>query len=600
MIYRDSIKNVPSRPGVYIFKGQSGDPVYIGKAKDLKKRVTSYLNKRKNAGHRLSLLVRNTFSIDHVITTTEKEALILEGTLIKKYRPKYNVILKDDANYPFLKLETDTKYPRLMIVRKLKNDGASYFGPYTSVASVRSTLRLMGSIFPLRKCSTRKIPKRSRPCLNYQLGRCLGPCCLNVSVDDYQEMLDQVRLFLEGRSRELISYLKNVMRVASNELNFEKAARVRDQIKAVESTLERQKMISATRKDRDVIGLAHYGNETRIVVLQVRNGYMVGSIGYTFSNKGETEIEILESFLKQYYPRRECIPSEIILSSDIKDKGLISEWLTESAGKSVSVNVPYRGDRKRLVDMAAENAESSLLKKYEKTSPEIIREIKQLLNLNREPVHIEGIDISNAGGDLAVGAIVSFFRGECRKSGYRNFRIKGVQGIDDYAMMAETVKRRLKKDKPPDLFLIDGGKGHLSVVLNTINSLKLSDPPDVISIAKAHKKGGDAGDKLYIPGRKTSLTLARGHPVLNFFMRLRDETHRRAIGYYRKRARKRLISSELDRIPGVGKKREQALLEYFGDVKSISCAHINKLLGVPGINRWVAMNILDYFKKRPP
>ncbi len=600
MLSGHTTKKVPREPAVYLIKDRTGKVLYIGKAKNLNKRIHSYFSKGKDYPYKLSLILTNADTIEHIITATEKEALILEGNLIKRYRPRYNVILKDDANYPLLKLDINNRYPRLTIVRRMKNDGDLYFGPFTSASAVRSTLRLIGPVFPLRKCKTKGTPKRSRPCLNYQLGRCLGPCCLDVRVEDYQEIVDQVKLFLEGRSKELISQLREIMQKASRELDFEKAARVRDQIRAVEKTVERQTVVSTEMKDQDVIGLSRSGKEAGIVILFVRSGYMVGSRNYSIHCEWQNASEPLEAFLKQYYRDKGFVPSEIILSDAIDDKRLISEWLTGMAGKKVSISAPSRGDKKKLVNMAVVNAENILLERQKSDQSAILEEAKSILHLGRKPAHIEGIDISNLKGDLAVASLVTFVEGVPQKSDYRNYRIKEVEGIDDYAMIAEVTKRRLKKGQPPDLFVIDGGKGHLSVALKTIDALGLENPPDVISIAKADQGEPGAVDKIYLPKRKNPLILARNHPVLSLLMRLRDETHRRAVSYYRKRSRKKLTGSELDRIPGVGPKRKKALLKYLGDLQSIARAEIEDLNGVPGINQAVAKNIFAYFHRKSP
>ncbi len=319
MLCSEAIKNIPQVPGVYLFKDRSGKIIYIGKAKNLNKRIHSYFSKGRDHPYKLSLILMNADTLEHIITATEKEALILEGNLIKKYRPRYNVIFKDDANYPLLKLDINNRYPRLSLVRRVKNDGALYFGPFTPASAVRSTLRLIGPIFPLRKCKTKEAPKRSRPCLNYQLGRCLAPCCVDVSIEDYQEIVDQVKLFLEGRNKELISQLKEIMHKASRELDFEKAARVRDQIRAVEKTVERQTVVSTEMKDQDIIGLSRSGKKAGIVILFVRSGYMVGSRNYSIHCEWEDASEPLEAFLKQYYRDKGFVPPEIILSDAIDD-----------------------------------------------------------------------------------------------------------------------------------------------------------------------------------------------------------------------------------------------------------------------------------------
>jgi len=595
MLSSNTLKNIPQGSGVYLFKDKLGKIVYIGKAKNLHKRINSYFSKARNQPYKLSLLLKTAHRIDHIETVTEKEALILEGNLIKKYRPKYNVTLKDDANYPLLKLDITTEYPRLTIVRRMKNDGAVYFGPFTSASAVRSTLRLIGPIFPLRKCTTKGIPKRSRPCLNYQLGRCLAPCCLNVRVEDYQEIVDQVKLFLEGRSKELISKLRKIMRNAAKELNFEKSARIRDQIKAIEKTVERQTIVSTRMKDQDIIGLSYLDNEAGIVMLLVRSGYMVGSKNYVIHYKWENPGEILEAFLKQYYRDKKFIPPDIILSESINDTQLLSSWLTERAGKKISISSPTRGDKKKLVNIAIKNAKNILQKRQKSDQSAILEQAKIICNLKRRPNHIEGIDISNLKGAHAVASLVTFIEGLPKKSAYRNYKIKEVMGIDDYSMIAEVVKRRLKKGTPPDLLVIDGGKGHLSVVMKTIGDLDLAIPPDALSIAKADKeKPGDI-DKIFLSNRKNPLILSRNHPVLSLFMRIRDETHRRAISYHRKIRKKQLIGSELEMIPGIGEKRKKVLLKNLGDIQSVSKANIADLKRIPGISHVLAKNIVEYF-----
>ncbi len=599
MLSSDAVKELPQRPGVYLFKDRSGKIIYIGKAKNLQKRISSYFSHTSSQYGKLSHIIRNAREFDHIITGTETEALILEGNLIKRHRPRYNVKIKDDANYPFVKLDINSAYPRLAIVRRMRNDGALYFGPFPSVSEVRSTLRLIGPIFPLRKCTSKEIPTRSRPCLNHQLGRCLGPCCLDVSTESYREIVDQVRLFLEGRNKELISKLKKVMQEASRELNFEKAAKLRDQIRAIEKTVEKQTVVSSKRRDQDIIGISHSGGEAEAVILLVRGGYMVGTRSFSIREAWESTSEILESFLKQYYRDRQFIPPEIVLSDAIEDAELIAEWLTVVAGKKVSISVPSKGDKRRLAAMAAVNAENILLRRQKPDQAAILEEAKSLLHLRAKPVHIEAIDVSNLGGDLAVASIVAFADGEPQKSGYRNYQIREVEGIDDYAMIAEGIRRRLRKDKPPDLLVVDGGKGHLAVALKTVGALGLEDPPEVIAIAKGDRGKQGARDRIYLPDRKNPLNLSRNHPVLSLFARIRDETHRRAISYYRKRRKKKLTTSGLDGIPGIGQKRKKILLKHFGDLRSIAKAEYDELADTPGIPQPIAREIFSYFHPEP-
>jgi excinuclease ABC subunit C len=600
MLTADIIDTIPQRPGVYLFKDKSGKALYIGKAKELKKRLSSYFGTGRDQSYKSWLILKHAHSLDHIITATEKEAFILEGNLIKKHRPRYNVKIKDDSNYPLLKLDINNKYPRLNIVRRMKSDGALYYGPFPSASAVRSTLRLIGTLFPLRKCRTNEIPKRSRPCLNFQLGRCLAPCCEDVSPEEYQEIVDQAKLFLEGRNRELISRLRGIMRKASSELDFEKAARVRDQIRAVEKTVERQTVVSAGMKDQDVIGLYLSGREAVVVILMVRGGYMVGTKNFAIHCEFEDPQEALESFLKQYYRDRGSVPSEIILSNGIGDARLIAEWITGMAGRKVSLVVPTRGDKKKLVDMAMVNAEHIMGERQHADQQALLENAKSVLRLKKIPYHTEGVDISNLGGEHPVASVVSFRNGIPQRSGYRNYRIKQVQGIDDYAMIAETVIRRLKKDDPPDLLVIDGGKGHLTAAYRAVRALSLESSPDIVSIAKGARGEVGAADKVYIVNRKNPLMLSRSHPVLFFLMRVRDETHRRAIGYHRASREKGFLESELDGIRGVGPKRKRALLKYLGGMEAIAKARLEEIEQVPGIDQRTAGMIFHYLRGGSP
>jgi excinuclease ABC subunit C len=590
------IDSIPQKPGVYLFRDGSGRPLYIGKAKDLKKRLASYFGTGRDQTYKSWLILKHAHSLDHIITATEKEAFILEGNLIKKHRPRYNVKIKDDSHYPLLKLDINNTYPRLSIVRRMKSDGALYYGPFPSSSAVRSTLRLIGRLFPLRKCRTNEIPKRSRPCLNFQLGRCLAPCCRDVSPEEYQEIVDQVKLFLEGRNRELISRLREMMQKASSELDFENAAKLRDQISAVKKTVERQTVVSAGMKDQDVIGLYLSGREAVVVILMVRGGYMVGTRNFTIHCEWGDSQEVLESFLKQYYRDRGSVPSEIILSNGVGDARLIAEWITEMAGKKVNLLVPTRGNKKKLVDMAMVNAEHLMRERQQAEQQTVLENAKSVLRLKTIPYNTEGVDISNLGGDNPVASLVSFCNGIPQRSGYRNYKIKEIQGIDDYAMIAEAVTRRLKKDDPPDLLVIDGGKGHLSAAHRAIESLRLDSAPDVVSIAKATRGEAGARDKVYLVNRKNPVMLSRSHPVLFFLMRVRDETHRRAIGYHRARREKRFLESELDKIRGVGPKRKRALLKYLGGMQSIAKAPLEEIKQVPGIDQRTAETIFYHLR----
>ncbi len=588
---------LPEGPGVYLFRDRSDQIIYVGKAKDLKKRVLSYFKPSPELPHKTALMMKRAAGLDYIITSTENEAFILESSLIKRHMPRYNIVLRDDKQYPWLRLDIKESYPRLAIVRRPKKDGAVYFGPFSSANSVRSTVKVIDRIFRLRKCKGSRLPKRSRPCLNYQLGRCLGPCTSEIPEASYREIVDQVRLFLEGRNRELIKQLKKDMKNFSEEQDFENAARIRDQIRAVENTIERQDVVSARMEDQDVIGIAKEDGASQLVILFVRKGSLTGSRDYYFRDQGASPSEVMEAFLKQYYHREAFIPGNIIISEPVEELEPIADWLSEMAGRRVSIHHPLRGTKRRIVGLAVSNAQNLLTRSRESRDQDLMELTKSALRLKKTPKIIEGLDISNIQGDMAVGTVVSFVEGSPNKAGYRNYRIKGVDSIDDYGMMSELVSRRLSKEKPPDLFVVDGGKGHLLTVKKVVDELPGDEIPDVVAIAKADEGGPDRTDKVFIPGRKNPLSLKKDHPVLFLLMRIRDEAHRRAVTHHRKIRGKGLRRSRLDLVPGIGPKRKRLLLERFGDAESISRARPEELALIPGIGKSLARDISGFFQK---
>jgi excinuclease ABC subunit C len=582
--------HAPEGPGIYIFKDGSGRPIYVGKAKNLKKRILSYFKASGDMPHKTEIMMSRAKFLEFILTTTDKEAFILESNLIKKHLPRYNIILRDDKQYPWLRLDPNEPYPSLCIVRKARKDGARYFGPFSSALSVRSTVKLIDRIFHLRKCRDRVLPKRSRPCLNYQLERCLGPCATEVPSEKYKEIVDQVTLFLEGRSQDLIRALRKSMEAASENLDFERAAKIRDQIKAVERTVERQSVVSPKMEDQDVVGLARREARYQIVVLSIRKGRLSGSREYAFRNEEGSTSEVMEAFVKQYYPREAFIPKVVLLSDPTEDQAGIEGWISELAGKRVSLECPSRGEKARLIKMAVANADSLLKSRAE---PDLVSWTKEVLKLKKLPRTMEAIDISSISGDMAVGAVVSFVDGEPHRAGYRNYKIRTVEGIDDYGMMAELISRRLSTDPAPDLIVVDGGKGHLMAVKKVVDALHAGDPPDLAAIAKANQ--GEESDKVFVPGRKNPIPLRQDHPVLHLLMRIRDEVHRRAISYHRKLRKKDLTASALDRIPGIGPKKKQALLNYFISLDAVAGATVEELQKVPGIPPPLAERIADFF-----
>jgi excinuclease ABC subunit C len=590
--------SLPDAPGVYLFRDPSGRVIYVGKAKSLRKRVLSYLRPPTDLPHKTALMMKRASGLDYLLTNTEKEAFILEDNLVKKHIPRYNVVLRDDKRYPCLRLDINDPYPRLSIVRRIKKDGALYFGPFSSANAVRSTLKFIERVFPIRKCTGRGVPKRTRPCLNYEMDRCLAPCTHEISGSEYSEIVHQVRFFLEGRNRELIDQLRRKMLEAGQNLEFEHAAKIRDQIKAIEKTVERQHVVSPRMEDQDIIGVSEKAHLYQLVILFVRKGALVGSRDYVFRDPGGSASGVVEGFLKQYYLREPFIPKWILISEGIEDLLSIAEWLSALAGHKVAIQKPLRGEKLRLLRMAVANAENLLRSRSENQVVDLMDVVKATLKLKRLPKFIEGLDISNLHGDEAVGAVVSFVDGLPHRAGYRNYKIKAVKGINDYGMMTELMERRVNKGELPELFLVDGGKGHLSVVERVLDKIAGPHAPEVISIAKPVETRKEKLDKIYVPGRKNPIRLKADHPALLLMMRIRDEAHRRAITYHRRLRAKTLRESELDRIPGIGKKRKKVLLDNFSDIAAVAGASVDDLARVPGINRALANNIFLFFQEK--
>jgi len=595
---------LPDAPGVYLFMDRGGRVIYVGKAKNLRKRVLSYFRANGEVTTKTGRMMKRAGGLDVILTDTEKEAFILEGHLIKKYVPRYNIILRDDKQYPCLCLDIREPFPRLAIVRKIKKDGALYFGPFSSANSVRSTKKLIDRVFKLRNCKGNTLRKRERPCLNFQMNHCLAPCTYEIPVEAYREIFQQVRLFLEGRSHELIECLKRDMQDAAGQLDFEKAAAIRDQIRAIERTVERQHVVSPRMADQDVVGLAEKEGNYQLVLLVIRKGHLTATRSFLIKEPNAVASEVMEAFLKQHYGREAFIPKEILISEPIDDLIPITDWLSALAEKRVVILNPRRGEKRRLTGMAVANAENLLVGHAVAQKEDLLSTTRSLLGLAGTPRRIEGLDISNFQGGMAVGTIVSFVEGEPHRAGYRNFKIRQEGTIDDYGMMAEMMERRIAKGALPDLFLVDGGKGHLATVMRVLDewgegrSRKGAEGrpmPEVISIAKPDDPSYDPRDKIYLPGRKNPVLLKAGHPVLLLMMRIRDEAHRRAVMYHRRLREKHLTRSDLDNIPGIGRKKKGLLLRQFKGIDHVANATKEELEQVPGIGRALAEDIYAYF-----
>jgi len=595
--FNDKLSQTPSSPGVYLMRDRQGQIIYIGKARDLKKRLRSYFRNANQWDLKTNLLVQKVSTFDTVLTRTEKEALILESNLIKKHKPRYNVVLKDDKRYPSLRLDPESEYPNLTIVRKPVKDGALYFGPYASAHAVRETLNIVNKTFKLRKCRTRDFRKRTRPCLHCQMQRCLAPCCMDVDPFLYQNMVKEAILFLKGRTPDLVRAIKQEMMAAADSQDFEKAARLRDKMFALEKTIEKQVVVTTDFKDRDVLAVARTAALAIVTLVMVRGGYLMGTRHYPISETIASDDELIGIFIRQYYEKAHFIPKEILVSVAPEDKTLLEEELTGFSGASVSILLPQRGEKARLVAMAIKNAEKELSETLaaHNVGEQMRRRLKEKLKLQRLPQQIECIDISNIQGAEPVAAMVVFTNGKPRKSLYRKYRIKTVKAPDDYASMAEILHRRFSKGESfepyPDLLMVDGGKGQLNIAVSVLSGLKIIGKFDLIGIAKKDDKKGESEDKIYAPGRVNPVNFGRDADLLLFLQRIRDEAHRSAITFHRRRRDKRTLRSVLDSIPGVGKKRKEMLLQHFGSIQKIRAATFEEVNALPGITESVAESI---------
>jgi excinuclease ABC subunit C len=558
----EQIHNLPTTPGVYLMKDQAGSVLYVGKAKNLRNRVRTYFDKSADTRYSLRFFVPKIQQVESLLTDTEKEALILENTLIKKFKPRYNINFKDDKTYFSLKFNVPDDFPRLTLVRKIKKDGARYFGPFASGTAVKETLRVLHQVFPLRTCRDANFRNRSRPCLNFQIKKCLGPCCGLISREKYAHLVQEVVLFLEGKNSQLIKLLRERMLKASEDLHFEEAARIRDQVQAIAQTLEKQKAVTHHHPDQDVFAFHRQGNAWEFQILFFRRGLLVGNKSFHFSRLNLPEEEALSALVRQYYAEEPSIPKEVLLPLNIEDRDLIKDWLSEKKGGKVEVLFPRRGQKKDLIAMARKNAENALQKKFsEKETLELtLRELQGKLRLRKLPRRVECFDISNLFGTLAVGSMVTFENGRADRSAYRHYKIHAPSLPDDYGMMFEVLRRRYAKVKEegsgPDLLVVDGGKGQLNVALAVLSELGLADMA-VIGLAKEKEGGlkipeGKTADRIYLPQIKDPILLPAHSVSLRYLQKIRDEAHRFAITYHRKLRGKYGLQTILDEIPGIG------------------------------------------------
>ena len=600
---------VPGSPGVYLLKDTQGKVIYVGKAVNLRARVRSYL-RGGDERSQVRFLVGKLADFETLVTANEKEALILENNLIKQYRPRYNIRLKDDKSYVSVKVTIREPWPRVLVTRRIVKDGSRYFGPFHSASAVRETLDTIRKIFPLRTCSDPVFRNRSRPCIEYDIKRCLAPCVLPVDRAVYDEHLRQAMQLLEGRSREVTAVLASRMEQAAAAERFEEAARLRDQMRAIEKTQERQQMVAHWGIDQDVFGLYREGGAIEVQVLFVRDGKLMSNQAYAFDDWELPDSEVLEAVLTQFYQAtaRE-VPDEILLPVAISDAPVRAEYLSERRGRKVSIVTPQRGDKLRLVEMAQANARQSFVERRDaaEEGSRQVAELQRRLGMRIPPRRIECVDIATFQGGETVGAMVAFADGRPWKDGYRRFRIRSIVGTDDFASVAEVLERRFRagprRGEPPDLLVIDGGLGQLGAAKAVLATLGLDELP-VVGLAKERVARDPLAreiqrrpDRVFLPGRKNPVLLRSNSTALFLLQRIRDEAHRFANTYHRTLRSRARLRSELDAVEGVGPGRRRALLRHFGSLRRVQAATVEELTHVPGISTALAERIVERLKE---
>ncbi|MBE6052712.1 MAG: excinuclease ABC subunit UvrC [Clostridium sartagoforme] len=613
------LKNLPEKPGVYIMKNALGEVIYVGKAKILKNRVRSYFQNSKNHSEKVRVMVKNISEFEYIVTDSEMEALILECNLIKKYSPRYNIALKDDKFYPFIKITTNDDFPRVFVTRKYAKDGAKYFGPYTNATAVYETINLINKIFPIRTCKLiiKENGETVRPCLNYHIKKCVAPCAGYIKKEEYADMINDIMDILNGRDKTIVNSLKIEMEEASRNLEFEKAAKLRDKILAIDAIVEKQKIFKTMEGDEDFINIYQDESDSCIQVFFSRDGKITGREHFIFKNTADDKIgEVLEDFITSFYGGTAKVPKTIYLP-DIEDSELIEEFLTIKRGSKVWVKVPQKGQKKDMLEMVKNNAKITLEQFKDKFFKEkeinriTLEELQVLLDLEQPPFRIESYDISNIQGVDSVGTMVVFEDGRPKNSDYRRFRIKSVKGANDYDSMREILERRfthgleeIKKIQErelnfskgkfssfPDLIMMDGGKGQVNVALDVLDKLNISIPVCGLVKDDKHQTRG-------IIYNNEELIINRNSNLMQMIRRIQDEVHRFAITYHRTLRDKRTLHSILEDIPNIGEKRRRNLLMKFGSVDNISKAKYEELLETPSIDKKAANSILDYFNKK--
>ena len=609
------LDNLPTRPGCYIYKNEAGEVIYVGKAVNLRNRVRSYFNESPK-DFKTRQLVRHIAHIDWIVVESELEALILEMNLIKKYRPRYNIRLKDDKRYPYIKVHWAAPFPKVTVTRQMVQDGSRYFGPYTSVWAVHQTLDVLRRIFPYLTCDREITGKDARACLYYDIKLCTAPCIGAIGQAEYRRMIEDLCDFLQGRTEPIVTRLQKEMEEAAEALQFERAAAIRDQIFAIEKIVEKQRVISSKQMDSDVIAIARANGEACVQIFFIRSGKLIGREYFILEGtQEEKEAEIVAQFIKQFYSEAATLPDQVLLPHEVEEAQIIEQWLkTRRGGDKVQLVVPHHGEERELVEMATENAIETLAAlraQWEADTnkqQQALAEIQQVLNLPAPPNKIECFDISNTQGTATVASMVVFEQGVPSKKNYRHFNIRSVQGPDDFASMEEALTRRFKRWQAaqegrfepgtkldpaftilPDLLIVDGGKGQLSRAVKVLESFGLSGKVPVVGLAKQN-------EELFLPGRSESILLPRHSQGLYLLQRIRDEAHRFAITAHRKQRTRQGMASVLDAIPGIGPARRRWLLQHFGSLEAIRQASLEELTAAPGITPELAQKIKEHLE----
>ena len=608
---QEELKKLPARPGVYLMHDERDEIIYVGKAISLKNRVRQYFQSSRNKGVKIEQMVTHIRRFEYIVTDSELEALVLECNLIKEHHPKYNTMLMDDKTYPFIKVTVNEPFPRVLLARKMLKDKAKYFGPYTSAQAVRDTIDLIHKLYHVRSCN-RNLPKdigKERPCLNYHIKQCDAPCQGYISQEDYGAAIVEVLKFLNGNYDVILKELEGKMNTASENLEFERAIEYRELINSVKKIAQKQKITDSSGEDRDILAAASEGEDAVVQVFFIRGGRLIGRDHfYLRISSGEKTSGILDSFIKQYYAGTPYIPGELMIQEEIKDRELIETWLTSKRGQKVTVKVPKKGTKEKLVELASDNAKLVLSKDKERMRREegrtigAVKEIEALLGISQIR-RMEAYDISNTNGFESVGSMVVYERGKPKRNDYRKFKIKGIQGADDYGSMREVLTRRfthgLKEREEngelgkftvfPDLILMDGGKGQVSSVQNVLDQNNLQIPLWGMFKDDKHRTKG-------LVNKSQEIVLDRTTNLYRFVASIQEEVHNYAITYHRSLRKKSLTKSVLDDIPGIGEKRKKNLLSHFKNIESIKAATFEQLLEVESINKTAAENIYNYFK----